>query len=58
MKVILHTQFNLLKPDLNRKVCDKQASQAADHDYHLQERTFEMDQKVMARDFRPGSHTG
>ena len=50
----LRTRFDLLRPNRDRRVNNKQAAQKARHDYHAGYRELEVDQKVMARNWRPG----
>ena len=48
----LRTRFDLLKPDVEGRVLNKQSSQVSQHDQHSKARTLVVGQKVMARDFR------
>ena len=50
----LRTRLDLLKPDLEQRVCKKQAEQVSQHDQHARYRTFAADQPVLAKNFRPG----
>ena len=47
------TRFDLLRPDYERKVCEKQAKQVAHHNQHAKMRQFHVGQKVMVKDMRP-----
>ena len=50
----LRTRFNLLQPDCERQVCQKQAEQISHHDQHSKHRNFVSGQSVMVRNLRPG----
>ena len=50
----LHTRFNLLQPDYECRVCQKQAEQVSHHDQHSKHRDFVPGQSVMVRNLRPG----
>ena len=45
----LRTRLDLLKPDLEQRVCKKQAEQVSHHDHHAKYRTFAVDQPVLAK---------
>ena len=51
----LLTRLNLLRPDCNRRVCDKQAMQTAGHDRHSYPLEFHVGQNVMAKNLRLGA---
>ena len=51
----LRTRLDLLRPDCNRQVCERQAMQKADHDRHSCPREFHVGQNVMAKNLRPGA---
>ena len=50
----IRTRFDLLKPNTERKVSDKQMKQKQkqQHDKHAKPRTFSVGQQVMLKDFR------
>ncbi len=50
----VRTRFDLLRPDRDSYVSDKQAAQKASHDAHARAREFQVNQPVMARNWRPG----
>ena len=50
----LRTRLDL-RPDCNRRVCDRQAMQKAGHDRHSCPREFHVGQNVMAKNLRPGA---
>ena len=50
----LRTRLELLRPDLQQRVCEKQAKQKSHHDQHAKTRHFEIGQLVMVRNLRPG----
>ena len=50
----LRTLFDLLKPDLEKQVVEKQADQIVQHDQHVKHWSFSTGQKVTAKNFRPG----
>ena len=50
----LRTKLDLLHPDVERCVHEKQAVQKRQHDQHAQERNLVVGQKVMVKNFRPG----
>ena len=50
----IRTLFDLLLPSQEKRVNDRQAAQKAGHDMHVQSRQFEIDQLVMARNWRDG----
>lgn len=47
--------LDLLRPEINSKVVQKQAGQKKSHDEHSHEQTFFIGQRVMARNYRAGS---
>lgn len=49
----IRTRFDLLRPDYERKVCEKRAKQVAHHNQHAKMRQFHVGQKVMVKDMRP-----
>ena len=51
----LRSHLDLLRPDLKSKVRQKQNSQKQTHDYHAQERSFKVDDPVLAMNYRQGS---
>ena len=51
----LRSHLDLLRPNLNSKVRQKQNSQKQTHDYHAQERSFKVDDPVLAKNYRQGS---
>ena len=51
LKRSLHTKFDLLKPDLSRKVREKQADQKSNHDVQARERSLPVNSEILARDF-------
>ena len=51
----LRSHFDLLRPDLGAKIRQKQNSQKQAHDLHARERCFEMDDQVLAKNFKQGS---
>ena len=52
----LRTKLDLLKPDINRRVCEKQARQKEDHDKRVIYRSFTAGEKVMVKNFRSGDN--
>lgn len=54
LKREVRTRFDLLRPDADANVARKQAQQKLDHDQHARSRRFEIGQRVMAKNFRPG----
>ena len=50
----LRTRLDLLKLDCQNQVLVKQSNQKQQHDQHARNRVFEVDQKVMVRNMRPG----
>jgi len=54
LKRDIRTRFNLLQPDQERQVTQKQAEQVTHHDQHSKERDFNIGQKVMVKNLRPG----
>ena len=51
----IQTRLDLLKPDIQKKVCEKQADQKQLHDQRAKQRKFVSGQQVMVRNLRPGS---
>ena len=51
----LRTRFDLIKPDINKRVCEKQAQQKTDHDTRTKLRTLQIGDKVMVKNFRAGN---
>ena len=54
LKREVHTRFDLLRPDPESRVEEKQARQKVDHDRHARYRQFTVGQEVMAKNLRPG----
>ena len=54
LKREIRTRFDLLKPNQEARVLEKQSQQKADHDSHAQGRQFFPSQTVMAKNLRPG----
>lgn len=50
----MRTRLDLLRPNLDKNVCNKQASQKQQHDTHSQTREFFIGQEVMVKNLRPG----
>ena len=50
----LRTRCDLLKPDVRRRVEQRQAKQKERHDQHARLRTLQVGQAVMAKNFGPG----
>ena len=50
----LRTRFDLLRPDIDKTVCEKQAQQKTDHDKRVHVHSFIVGEKVMVKNFRPG----
>ena len=50
----LRTTFDLLKPDIDKRVCEKQSQQKMDHDKRVKVRNFNIGERVMVKNFRPG----
>ena len=48
----LRTRLDLLRPDLNQTVTNKQAGQKCQHDQHVHSRTFSVDQAVLVKNPR------
>ena len=51
---VLRTRWDLLKPDRERTITRKQASQKESHDIHTRARELDIGETVMARNPRPG----
>lgn len=54
LKRDIRTRFDLLKPDCERRVLEKQAQQKASHKSHSRDQKWFIGQRVMARNVRPG----
>ena len=54
LKRQIRTRFDLLKPDQESHVAEKQSQQKGAHDKHARSRQFSVGQSVMARNLRPG----
>ena len=54
LKRDVKTRFDLLKPDPERHVLDKQSQQKSSHDQRPRRREWFVGQRVMARNVRPG----
>ena len=52
----LRTKLDLIKPDIDRRVCEKQARQKEDHDKKVMYRSFTVGEKVMVKNFRAGEN--
>ena len=50
----LRSHLDLLRPDLNSKVRSKQSSQKQAQDYYAQDRSFEVDDLVLVKNYRQG----
>ena len=50
----MHTRFDLLKPNQETHITEKQSQQKADHDQSARSRQFQVGQSVMAKNLRPG----
>ena len=50
----IRTRFDLVKPSLEGRVLQKQASQKLHRDKHTRQRNFSIGHRVLARNFRPG----
>ena len=50
----LRTRFNLLQPDCEKSVLDKQSLQKSAHDHRSRAREWTVGERVMARNLRPG----
>jgi hypothetical protein len=55
LKREVRTRFDLLKPDGQSHVMEKQSQQKADHDKHSRTRQFSVGDLVMAKNLRPGA---
>ena len=51
----LRTRFDMLRPNIEKRVCDSQANQKQTHDEHGKDHSFSPGQPVWARDFRGSS---
>jgi len=54
MQRSLRTRFDLLRPELEETVCQKQAKHKKDHDLHTRRREFFVGQRVLVRNLRDG----
>ena len=54
LKRQIRTRFDLLKPNREAHVTEKQSQQKADHDQSARSRQFQVGQSVMAKNLRPG----
>ena len=54
LKREVQTRLDLLRPDPQARVLEKQAQQKADHDQHARARQFSVGDAVMAKNLRPG----
>ena len=54
LKRNLRTRFDLLNPSCEQHVFDKQSLQKSQHDRHAKERDFDIGERVMVRNLRPG----
>ena len=54
LKRNLRTRFDLLNPSCEQRVFDKQSLQKSQHDRHAKERDFDIGERVMVRNLRPG----
>ena len=54
LKREVRTRFDLLRPDRELRVLNRQAQQKKDHDHHSRFRQFSVNQRVMVKNFRPG----
>ena len=50
----LHTRLDLLRPDIDAQVSNKQADQKISHDQRSRNRELKIGQRVMVRNLRPG----
>ena len=50
----LRTRLDLLRPNMEGQVVNKEANQKVTHDQHSRDREFMIGQRVMARNLRPG----
>ena len=55
MERALRTRLGFLRPNLDSQVLRQQAQQQQYHDSHCRPRTFAVGDKVLAKNFRPGS---
>lgn len=54
----IRTRFDLLRPDCDRHVCSKQATQKSSHDTsRTKDKEFQVNSRVLAKDWRP-AHAG
>ena len=54
MQRSLRTRFDLLRPELEETVCQKQVKQKKDHDLHTRRCEFFVGQRVLVRNLRDG----
>ena len=54
MKREVRTRLDLLRPNTNTRVQDKQAQQKVNHDRHAKAREFAVNDPVFVKNFRPG----
>ena len=54
LKHQIRTRFDLLKPDQESHVTEKQSQQKVDHDQRARSRQFQAGQSAMARNLHPG----
>ena len=54
MQRSLRTRFDLLRPEFEDTVCQKQAEQKKDHNLHTRKREFFIGQRVLVRNLRDG----
>ena len=54
LKRDIRTRFDLLKPDCEKRVLEKQSHQKSSHDLRAKKREWFVGQRVMARNMRPG----
>ena len=50
----LRTRLDLLKPDIDKRVCEKQSRQKIDHDIRVKVHNFNIGERVMVKNFRRG----
>ena len=54
LKREVRTRLDLLQPDTEARVIEKQLQQKADHDHHTRARQFSVGDAVFVKNFRPG----
>ena len=47
----LRTRLDLIRPDIEQRVCEKQSQQKKDHDKWVKVRTFDVGERVMVKKF-------